>query len=160
MQKPDLTPPFDYARLSNAAEPRTVVYHLDHGGKELIVLPPTDEGEQKAKDIIECLNRVPTYDLARQWLVTADPEGADYWRTVADEDLHGCIAEDIRDFGPDSPPLVVSRGVLKALVGAAETYADDLGTGLEDGTYDQDPGLEQLDQALINAKRKLVRPNL
>lgn len=42
----------------------------------------------------------------------------------------------------------IPADTLRALVGAAESYAEDLSTGLDDGTYEEDPGLADIEEAI------------
>jgi hypothetical protein len=46
------------------------------------------------------------------------------------------------------PQVTVPASVLKALVGAAESYAEDLSTGLDDGTYDDRADLDEVEAAI------------
>lgn len=52
-------------------------------------------------------------------------------------------------FHKDFNPLVtIDANTLSALVGAAESYAADLSTGLDDGTYDDRADLDDVEKAL------------
>jgi hypothetical protein len=54
----------------------------------------------------------------------------------------------------------IDEGTLRALVGAAESYATDLETGLEDGTYDDRANLDEVQEALEVAAEALEELNL
>lgn len=52
--------------------------------------------------------------------------------------------------------IAIDPEVLRLLTGAAEAYADDLTTGLADGTYEDGADtLPDLDEAIIVAKQQL-----
>lgn len=51
--------------------------------------------------------------------------------------------------------VAVTAETLRQLVGAAESYAEDLSTGLDDGIYDEDPGLAEIEAAIKVANAEL-----
>lgn len=58
--------------------------------------------------------------------------------------------------GLEPETVTVRADVLRALVGAAESYAADLSSGLADGTYEEDPGLEEIEAAIEVANANLA----
>lgn len=58
--------------------------------------------------------------------------------------------------GLEPETVTVRADVLRALVGAAESYAADLSSGLADGTYEDDPGLAEIEEAIEIADANLA----
>jgi hypothetical protein len=52
----------------------------------------------------------------------------------------------MRGLGPAT--VIIDEDSLKALIGAAESYATDLESGLEDGTYDDRADLDEVQAAI------------
>jgi hypothetical protein len=52
--------------------------------------------------------------------------------------------------------VTIQVSVLRALVGAAESYAEDLESGLEDGTYDNPANLNEVQDAIEIADANLA----
>lgn len=55
-------------------------------------------------------------------------------------------------------PVTISRDTLEYLIDAANSYAEDLSTGLEDGTYDDEANLEPVEAAIAAGRECLEAP--
>jgi hypothetical protein len=59
-------------------------------------------------------------------------------------------------FAGDNDHVVIRRDTLASLVGAADSYSDDLSSGLADGTYDDEADLQSVEAAIISARASLA----
>lgn len=56
---------------------------------------------------------------------------------------------------PSAEFVIVRRSDLETVVAAASSYSDDVSTGIEDGVNDEDPGLEEIDNAIGSLQFRL-----